>query len=178
MKRLVIWITLGGCSPMSQVGTQADASVDHGADAAPADICNGTEDAFVFSGAIPTFEAYDFGLVTSGGHVVGMGGSAPNTDVLSFNTLLLEELDTLGDHDIAVENLQALRAPFNQSCDTGNTVCHGFFADAGTYTVHALHPRYQATFTLSDLYERSDNTGPRGAAIAGTIAGCVDKANP
>jgi len=179
MKSLFVSIILCGCSPMSQVGTQTDGAVDHGADAATmANTCNGSGDAFVFSGAITAFEAYDFGMITSNGQIVGLAGSALNADVLSFNTLPLKELETIGDHDVATETIQALRAPFNQSCDTGNTVCHGFYAHAGTYTVHAVHPRYQVTFTLSDLYERTDNAGPPGPAIAGTITGCVDKVNP
>ena len=179
MKRFLVLITIAGCSPTSQVGAETDAAVDPGADAATVhNTCNGTADTFMFSGPITPFEAYDFGLVTSAGKVIGMAGSAFNTDVLSFNTKVFKELDTVGDHDVATENIMALRAPFNYSCETGNTMCHGFFANAGTYTVHALHPRYQATFTLSDLYERSDNSGPPGPAIAGTITGCVDKANP
>jgi len=169
MKRIVL-LALMGCEPTSHVGSQ-------GPDGPLAD-CTGPNDAFAFSGAIPTFQAYDFGLVTSGGNVVGMAGSALNTDVLAFNTLPLTELSTLGDHDIATQNITSLRAPFNHSCDTGNTVCHGFFAHGGTYSVTAVHPRYQATFTLTDLFERTDNTANLGAPIAGTITGCVDKANP
>ena len=176
MKSLVISLVLCGCQPVSQVGERSDATL--GSDDAPiANTCSGTGDSFVYSGAF-AFEAYDFGMVTSGGKVVGLAGSALNTDLLAFNTRPITELETLGDHDIAVQNITALRAPFDQSCDTGNSVCHGFYAQAGTYTVHAVHPRYQATFTLSNLFERSDNSGPPGASIAGTITGCVDKANP
>jgi hypothetical protein len=174
MNRFLVCLALAGCEPVSQVGAQSDAG-SH--DATSANTCDGTGDAFTFSGPL-AFDAYDFGMITSGGQVVGLAGSAFNADVMSFATRPLSELETAGAHDIAVQNLTALRAPFDQSCDTGNTVCHGFFAHAGTYTVHAVHPRYQATFTLSDLYERSDNFGPAGAAIAGTITGCIDKANP
>jgi hypothetical protein len=176
MKRLLCLVALAGCEPISQVGAQSDASAGD-RDAAIANTCDGTADAFVFSGAV-AFQAYDFGMVTSNGQIVGLAGSALNTDVMTFNSRGLTELQTIGAHDIAVQNLTALRAPFNQSCDTGNTVCHGFFARAGTYTVLAVHPRYQVTFTLSDLTARTDNAGPPGAAIAGSIAGCIDKANP
>lgn len=177
MKSLLVTLAIVGCQPISQVGVQTDA-MPGSADAAIANTCNGSGDSFVYTGAITAFQAYDFGLVTSSQQIVGLAGSALNTDVLAFNTNPFAELETLGDHDIATENIQALRAPFNQSCDTGNTVCHGFFAHAGTYTVHALHPRYQVTFTLSSLFERTDNFGPPGAAIVGTITGCIDKANP
>jgi hypothetical protein len=169
-------VALAGCEPISQVGAQSDAGAsDH--DAEIANTCDGTGDAFVFSGAV-AFQAYDFGMITSNGQIVGLAGSALNTDVMTFNSHALTELETAGPHDVAVQNITSLRAPFDQSCDTGNTVCHGFFAHAGTYTVHAVHPRYQVTFTLSDLYERSDNASPPGAAIAGSISGCIDKANP
>ena len=178
MKSLFVPLVLYGCQPVSQVGAQSDATITTNPDApSTPNTCNGTGDSWVYSGAI-AFEAYDFGMVTFGGKVVGFAGSALNSDVLSFDTRPLTELETLADHDIAVQNITALRAPFDVSCDTGNTLCHGFFAQAGTYTVHAVHPRYQATFTLTNLFERTDNSGPPGAAIAGTITGCVDKANP
>jgi hypothetical protein len=177
MKSLFVTIFLAGCQPVSQVGAQTDAAPGT-ADAPIDNTCSGTGDSFVYTGAITAFQAYDFGLVTSNGLVVGFAGSATNADVLAFNTKALAEIDTVGDHDVATENITALRAPFNVSCDTGNTMCHGFYAQAGTYTVHAAHPRYQATFTLSNLFERTDNSSPPGAQIAGTITGCVDKANP
>lgn len=178
MKSLFVPLVLCGCQPVSQVGAQSDAAIASIPDASSVpNTCNSTGNSWVYSGAVD-FEAYDFGMITSGGKVVGLAGSALNTDVLSFNTRALTELDTVADHDVSVQNIMALRAPFNQSCDTGNTVCHGFFAQAGTFSVHAVHPRYQATFTLTNLFERVDNSGPPGAAIAGTITGCVDKANP
>jgi hypothetical protein len=178
MKSLFVPLVLCGCQPVSQVGAQSDATIATVPDApGTPNTCNGTGNSFVYSGAV-AFEAYDFGMITLSGQVVGLAGSALNSDVLSFDTRPLTELETLADHDVAVQNITALRAPFNQSCDSGNTVCHGFFAQAGTFTVHALHPRYQATFTLSNLLERTDNSGPPGAPIAGTITGCVDKANP
>ena len=178
MKRFLISIALCGCEPVSQVGNQLTST-----DAAIANTCNGTDDAFVFSGAAE-FVAYDFGLVRSAGRVVGMTGSALNADLLSFNlTKLTFELEAVGDHDVATQNITSLRMPFDaastgHTCDAGNIVCHGFFAQSGTYTVTSVHPRYQATFTLSDLHDRTDNFSPPGAAFAGTITGCVDKANP
>ena len=168
---------VAGCSPVSQVGAQVDGSATAGSDAAIANTCTGTGDSFSYAGAF-AFEAFDFGMITSGGKDVGIAGSATNTDLLSFNTTPLAELDALGDHDVAVTHITALRAPFMASCDTGNTVCHGFFAHAGTFTVQAVHPRYQARFTLTNLFARVDNSGPEGAAIAGDITGCIDKANP
>jgi hypothetical protein len=139
----------------------------------------------LFSGAVPDLVSHDFGFFTTGpgNQINGIGGRATNTDVISFGTNVFgAELETLGDHDVTVQNIDSIRSPYAPSnlhtCDPGNTVCHGFFAHAGTYTVHAVHPRYQATFTLSDLYDRSDNTSPPGAPLAGTITGCVDKANP
>ena len=177
MKSLFLTLVIAGCQPVSHVGDQVDA-MPGTADAPIANTCNGTGDSFVYTGAITAFQAYDFGMVTSNGQVIGLAGSALNTDVLAFNTRPFAEIETIGDHDVAAENITALRAPFNQSCDTGNTVCHGFYAQGGTYTVHALHPRYQVTFTLSNLFERTDNSSPPGAAIAGSITGCVDKANP
>ncbi len=170
MKRLLVSILIGGCSPVSQIGAQVDGSL-------ATNTCNGTGDAFTYAGAF-TFDAYDFGMVTSAGKIVGLAGSATNADLLAFNTTPLGEIETLGDHDVAARHLTALRGPAMAQCDTGNTVCHGYFAHAGTLTVHALHPRYQVTFTLSELFERVDNSGPEGSAIAGSITGCIDKANP
>ena len=57
-------------------------------------------------------------------------------------------------------------------------ICSGFYAQSGTFTVIQIHPRYQATFALGDLYERRDNSGANGAAMTGTITGCIDKENP
>jgi hypothetical protein len=176
MKSLLL-IVICGCEPLSQVGAQNDAQ-PAGDAAAIANTCGGTGDSFVYSGAVEAFQAYDFGMVTSNGLVVGFAGSALDADVLAFNTRQLAEIDSVGDHDVATENITGLRAPFNVSCDVGNTVCHGFYAQAGTFTVHATHPRYQATFALSNLFERTDNSSPPGTAIAGSITGCVDKVNP
>lgn len=176
MKRFLLAFVVCGCQPTSSVGTE-------GSDAPIAHTCDGASDAFVFSGTAE-FVAYDFGLVTSGGKVVGMAGSATNADLLSFNlTNFTLELETLGDHDVAAEHLTSLRMPYDpasngHTCDPGNSVCHGFYAEAGTYTVLAVHPRYQATFTLSNLLDRTDNSSPPGAPLTGTITGCVDKANP
>ncbi len=179
MKSLLVTIVICGCQPVSQVGNQLDATTD----TPIAHTCDGTSDAFVFSGA-SDFVAYDFGFTTVGGKVVGIAGSGLNADLLSLNlTNFTFDLEALGEHDVATQNLTSLRIPYNpasngHTCDPGNTVCHGFFAQSGTYTINAVHPRYQATFTLSDLKDRTDNTSPPGGAIAGTITGCVDKANP
>ncbi|MEP6860274.1 MAG: hypothetical protein ABJE66_06630 [Deltaproteobacteria bacterium] len=180
MKRLLLTIAICGCQPVSQVGSQRDATTT---DTPIAHACDGTHDDFVFSGA-SDFVAYDFGFTTLGGKIVGIAGSGLNADILSFNlTKFTFDLEALGDHDVATQNLTSLHMPYDpasngHTCDPGNTVCHGFYAQSGTYTVNAVHPRYQATFTLSNLKDRTDNTSPPGAAIAGTLTGCVDKANP
>jgi hypothetical protein len=169
MKPILVTLLLAACSNSAD-DTATDAAVS---------TCTGGGDHFVMTGAIAA-DSVSFGLVTVNSKVTGIAGAAANTDLIAFSvrSALSADLDALGDHDIATQNIMELRAPFNTSCDTGNTVCHGFFAQAGTLTVAAVHPRYQATFTLSNLFERSDNSGPPGAAIAGAIAGCVDKANP
>ncbi len=165
-----IGLALPACS-----GESTDAV---GPDAAAASDCDGTSDQFAFTGAISA-EHVSFGFTKSNGKIVGTGGAAHNSDLIAFNLRDLQfELETLGDHDVAVENLTALRGPLGASCEAGNTVCHGFFALAGTFTVEQVIPRYRARFTLSDLRERNDNFSPPGAAIAGTIAGCIDKSNP
>ncbi len=179
MKSLFVMI-ICGCQAVSQVGSQVDSNTD----TPIAHTCDGTSDGFVFSGANYDFVAYDFNFVTSGGKVVGIAGSGLNADLLSFNlTKFTFDLEALGDHDVATQNLTSLHMPYDpastgHTCDPGNTVCHGFYAQGGTYTANAVHPRYQATFTLSNLHDRTDNTSPPGAAIAGTITGCIDKANP
>jgi hypothetical protein len=178
MKSLWIPIFLAGCSPESEVGAQLDAATQQPADAPGAvNSCGGTGNTLTYSGAV-SFDAYDFGMVTSNSIIVGFAASSLNADVLTFNSRTLTDLQALGDHDIATNNLTAMRGPFNTECSTGNTVCHGFYADAGTYTVHAVHPRYQVTFTISNLFDRTDNESGPGAAIAGSITGCVDKDNP
>ena len=171
MKPILASILLAACG-----NSAAD---DTATDAPAAATCNGTGDHFVLTGPIAV-ESTSFGLVTVNAKVTGIAGAMPNTDLVAFSvrSALAADLDALGDHDVATQNIMELRAPFNTSCDAGNTVCHGFFATAGTITVAQVHPRYQATVTLTNLFERSDNSGPPGAAIAGTITGCVDKANP
>lgn len=141
--------------------------------------CGSGGDRFVFGGAM-SVDSPSFGFVTVNSKVAGVAGAASPGELVSFGPrhIIGVDLEVLGDHDVAIENFMELRAPLNAMCEAGNTVCNGFYALAGTYTVLEVHPRYRATFMLSSLQERHDNTGMPGAAIAGSITGCVDKANP
>ena len=63
-----------------------------------------------------------------------------------------------------------------QACDSAAGVCSGFLANAGTYTVTQLTPTYDATFSLTMLYESDGETV--GAAIDGEVTGCLSVPNP
>jgi hypothetical protein len=170
------WLLTACFALTACAGDSDDAS---GADDEVPDVCDGTADRFVYVGAVEA-DHVDFGFTTVNGKIVGTGGAAQNRDLIAFTLRdpATYDLESLGDHDVALQNITALRAPLGATCETGNTQCRGFFALAGTYTVLEVHPRYRATFEISDLYERTDNFGPPGAAIEGTIRGCIDKTNP
>ena len=133
--------------------------------------CDGTSDRFLMTGPIAV-DTNNFGFVTVGGKIAGLGGSA-STDVVSFVLRNGVANDLESDRDVANANLMYFREPLAGCGD-----CTGFYALAGSYHVVSLAPRYEATFTLSDLHERHAAQDPPGASIAGTITGCVNHAPP
>jgi hypothetical protein len=176
--KILAYLGLAACS--SNPPPASDTPDAAGSPDAPVDTsCGGGADHFAFTGAM-SVDSPSFGFVTVNSKVAGVAGAASSGEIVSFGPrhILDVDLEALGDHDVAVANFMELRGPYNMSCDTGNTVCNGFYAQAGTYTVLSVHPRYHATFTLSALQERHDNSGTPGPAMAGSITGCVDKANP
>jgi hypothetical protein len=66
-----------------------------------------------------------------------------------------------------------VREPLSGLC-SADTPCPGWYAFAGAYHVISVHPRYRATFTLTDLRARQYASDPPGDPIDGTIVGCVD----
>jgi hypothetical protein len=114
-------------------------------------------------------------VITVAGKATGINGSHMEGGFFLFSTRSLVGLDleALGTHDISAKNLKYLQKPNGASCATPGT-CAGFFATGGSYTVGQVHPRYQATFTLTDLFQHNDSGDTPGAPIAGTITGCVD----
>jgi hypothetical protein len=170
---IAMMLALAACG-----GNSSPASPDAPAGSidAPASATCAGGDHFVLRGAF-ALDTVNFNFVTSGGRIAGVGGSV-NGDLVAFGLRsFVTPPDLESDHDIAITNLKELRQPLNSSCNTPGT-CSGFYALAGTYHVSSVHPRYSATFTLSDLRERHTATDPPGAPIAGTITGCIDLANP
>ena len=171
--KILAYCCLAACGSNTPNGDSPDA-------AAVVDTsCGGGTDHFAFTGAV-TVDSPSFGFITVNQKVNGVAGATQASEVMSFapRHIINVDLEVLGAHDVAVENFMELVAPLNASCDTGTFDCTGFYATAGTYTVLSVHPRYHATFTLSSLFERHDNSGVPGPAMAGSITGCVDKANP
>jgi hypothetical protein len=142
-------------------------------DARPTD-CAGDADRILIDGAY-SFVHGSPGLVTIDGKVIGVSGAIPGQPPKTYSFVIRDiaagDLDTVGAHDVAAQNLKFLEQP-SGGCDTGG--CTGFFAKAGTYTVTESAPRYRATFTLSDLAARTDATDTEGPALAGTITGCIN----
>lgn len=114
------------------------------------------------------------------GNVTGVAGT-DGTDLVTFGLrqAFAAHLESLGEHDVAEKNLMFYQHPSGTDCAFAPLgVCKGFFAMAGTFTVLEVAPRYRATFTLSDLYERALTDSDPGAAIAGSITGCLDVPAP
>jgi hypothetical protein len=144
-------------------------------DATQALDCEGGGDRFVLEGPV-AIESTSLGPITVEGKVAGFSGAAGGGDVFGFSkrhTPFDGDFDALGAHDIAGVHVKYLQFPFNADCSVAGS-CHGFIALAGTVTVHELSPRFRATFDLTELFARSDNSDVQGAPLAGAITGCVD----
>lgn len=136
--------------------------------------CDGG-DRFVLDGAF-AIDSEELGPVTVEDKVAGFMGAAGGGNIFSLtkrHVPLDGDFDEVGVHDIAGVHVKYLEFPFNSDCSVSGT-CHGFFALAGTVEVLEVSPRFRATFSLTELVERSDNTDEQGAPIAGTVTGCVD----
>lgn len=145
---------------------------------APASVgdCSGGGDQFVLSGPV-SIESSSLGPVTVEGKVAGFSGATSSGRIFTFtkrHVPLDGDFESVGSHDVTTEPIKFLDKPFEGDCSTAADGCSGFFALAGTVTVTAIAPRFVATFELTDLYARSDNSDAPGPAIAGTITGCVD----
>jgi len=176
---VVMSLSLAACGDPAAVGPDAPTSTaDAALDAVTAACLPGT-DRLSLHGAFEV-ETSSVAYVTSAGKIIGVGGvTAGKSFAFSVRDVVHADVDTLGDHDVAATNLKFLEMTPGSDCATAPAgSCTGFFALAGTYTVIEVQPRYRATFTLSDLSERHDNTNQAGAPLAGTITGCLDVAAP
>lgn len=101
---------------------------------------------------------------TYGGHVIAFVGAATPQRYysLSLRHVTMGNFDAVGDYNIATQNLKYFEED------------HGFFALAGTLHVTEVSPRYRATFELTDLHHHDDTSDTMGAAIAGSVTGCVN----
>lgn len=172
-KTLLIASLLAACEHDSNVGTEVDASTDGGSVA----MCSPGSDRLVIGGAF-SIDTQQIANVTVSGKVVGVGGQhAGNTVAFSVRNTLTDDVGTLGAHDVSTTNMKQLEVPPGGDCSQAGA-CTGFFALSGTFTVLEVQPRYRATFTLGDLFERHDDSNTPGPALAGTVAGCIDVAAP
>ncbi|MBS1122530.1 MAG: hypothetical protein H6Q90_4758 [Deltaproteobacteria bacterium] len=178
----VAWL-LAGCEHDSNVGSTVDAAqstADSSIDGPPqSGACTPGNDRLLMNGAF-VLDTQTITYVTVGGKVAGFGGPhGGDTVSFSVRSALTQDLDALGDHDVATTNMKFLEQPTGVDCSTAPAgTCNGFFALAGTFTVTQIQPRYRATFTLTDLREHHDITDQLGAPIAGTVTGCLDVQGP
>jgi hypothetical protein len=156
----------GGTDP-GPSGQQVDATVPD-TDSASAGPC--TDESFQLHGAIELVTD-SAGTSTSDGKIAGVAGRSSPGRFYSFNARsILATLDTVGTYDVSTVNLKYFEQPMG-GC--GDGTCVGFYAMAGTYEVTSTQPMYRATFTLSDLRERSEAGSTPGPSMQGTITGCV-----
>lgn len=115
--------------------------------------------------------------VKLGGVVIGTGGFAPGAELKSYAFTLRDithgELQTVGTHDVAIAALKYVTATATANCQLPGQ-CLGFVALDGTFEVLESSPRYRATFTLGQLHAYDDASTSAGAAISGTVTGCID----
>lgn len=138
--------------------------------------CAAGDDRFVLAGSVAV-ESSSVAPVWSDSKVIGVNGAMPSAELFAFTTRsFADHLDAVGTHDVANVNLRYLAIPSGADCSTPSGGCRGFFALGGTYTVVEVQPRYRATFELTHLRERVDDSDQPGAAIVGTITGCIDTA--
>jgi hypothetical protein len=175
----VVMVVAAGCSGNAHDRADVDApppSIDAAIDS-PTALCAGG-DQIVLTGAW-SLDTSTLAVVTVDGKATGVNGSHIEGGFFLFGTRISfgGDLEALGTHDIATKNLKYLQKPNGASCATPGT-CEGFFAMGGSYMVTQVHSRYQATFTLADLFQHNDSSDTPGAPIAGTITGCVDVGFP
>lgn len=168
---VIVWL-LAACEHDSNVGTEVDAPAASGT-------CTPGNDRLLIDGAF-VVDTQMVGFVTVGGKVIGVAGQhAGKTLGFTVRDVLADDVDALGDHDVAAANMKHLEGPPATDCATAPLgTCIGFFALAGTFTVTEVQPRYRATFTLSELHERHDSSDQLGSALAGTVTGCIDVQAP
>jgi hypothetical protein len=161
---------LGACGEeTTPSANQPDATVPE--PDAPQSSATCDQESFALQGAVNLTTA-SAGTVTIDGKIAGVAGSSGPNRLYSLNVRMYasDMLDRVGTYDIATHNLKFFDQPAG-GC--GNGPCTGFYAMGGTYEVLSVQPMYRATFTFTDLRERSDADSPPGAAIAGQITGCL-----
>jgi len=112
--------------------------------------------------------------VTVSDRIIGVGGFTANASgsyLFSMQDTSSDDFAQVGTFDVAERPMKYLEGPADANCDDPGQ-CRGFFATAGTVDVLALEP-FQATFSLSGLYEANDLSDTHGAPINGLVTGCV-----
>lgn len=178
LARLAFLPLLAACGHDSTIGSvEVDAAGTIGPEPL-ADCATGTE-RLAITGAYK-LDTQSAAPVTREGSVIGLNGlHASNIYAFSVRNAITQDVGTVGTYDLSTTNLKHLEFPAGTDCDTAPAgTCKGFFALAGTFVVKSVQPRYRATFTLTDLRERTTSGGAPGAAIAGTATGCLDVAAP
>ena len=175
LRLVLIAASLTACNHDSSVGNEVDAA-GSGIDGTLSDACQAGSERLVITGAY-TLDTASAATVTRNGTVIGLNGQvAGKTYALGVRDALTQDLGTVGTFDVATTNIKHLEIPPQINCDTTQGLCKGFFALAGTFVVTSVQPRYHATFTLTDLRQRTTTSGAPGPAIAGTATGCIDAA--
>jgi hypothetical protein len=113
---------------------------------------------------------------TLSGSVIGVAGFVPPSSSYSFvaREPAAAPLGTVGTYDVAATNLSYLTGSASANCAMPDQ-CEGFVAMSGTFEVVSTEP-YRATFTLGTLHEYDGSSSTLGAAMTGTIEGCLEAA--
>lgn len=154
----VISLSLGACATNEADGTELPACNDEGLTMMGA-IVRATPSASTF---------------TVGGQIIGVAGfdaTGAKSYAFTVRDTLTASLGQLGAHDVAAEPLKFLEAARDADCQQPDA-CEGFIAQGGTVDVTSLAP-LRATFTLTSLVEANDAIDTLGAAIAGSVTGCL-----
>ena len=107
--------------------------------------------------------------------IAGYSSDASGAYAFTFLNALDDSFLQVGTYDIAGRPMKYLEGIAEDNC-TDAEPCVGFIAQAGTVEVLSLDP-FQATFTLSDLYEADTSANDLGPPIDGNVTGCLYSAN-
>jgi hypothetical protein len=110
------------------------------------------------------------------GSVIGVAGFASPSASYSFvvRESTAAQVGMIGAYDVAATNLAYLEGSATANCQMPGQ-CDGFVATSGTFEVVSTEP-YRATFSLANLHAYDGSSTTLGAAMSGTIEGCLEAA--